>query len=68
MDIEWAALGMPLEPEVDLVQPLEAAVLVKGFDADGNLSYWCASTKGLTSIEILGMCVWGAGVALSADS
>jgi hypothetical protein len=63
---DWSVLGMPLRPEGDVAQPLEAAVIIKGLDADGKIAYWTTCTEGLTSIEILGMCTWGAEVALRA--
>jgi len=65
---EWTVLGMELEgPDGDLRQPLEAAVIIKGLDGDGEIAYWTVKTKGLTTVEVLGMCAWGASVALAGE-
>lgn len=65
--MDWTVLGMPIEPDEDLKQPLAAAVVIKGFDAEGKLSYWTACTDGLMNVEVLGMMHWGAAVALAGD-
>lgn len=64
--MEWSVLGMTLEPDDDLAQPLAAAVIVKALDAAGQIAYYCVSTEGLSSVEILGMMHWGAAVALDS--
>ena len=65
-ELAWSVLGMPLdEPDDDLRQPLEAAVIIKGLDATGQIAYWTVKTKGITDVEVLGMCIWGASVALT---
>ena len=48
---EWTVLGMELEDP----------------DGDGEIAYWTVKTRGLTTVEVLGMCAWGASVALAGD-
>jgi hypothetical protein len=52
-------LGMPLDVSDDAliasVQPLEALVVIKGLDSGGDVVYCTAATKGLQSVECLGM-------------
>lgn len=58
----WSLLGMDLIPpedhDDDLEQPLEALVVVKGFDSAGNISYWFARTPGVNEMETTGMLHW----------
>lgn len=54
--LDMTVLGLKLDAEDnDLSQPLEALVIVKGLDTDGELSHWIISTDGLNPIEGLGM-------------
>jgi len=62
-----AVCGLPLDPPAGMTQPLEAAVVIKGFDEDGAIAYWTAKTPGLTTVEVLGMLTWGADVALRGE-
>jgi hypothetical protein len=59
-----SALGLMIDCPDDMVQPLEIAMVVKGLDDQGKISYWTCSTPNLMSVEILGMMTWGADVAL----
>jgi hypothetical protein len=68
MDASWTLLGLPVEPEPDLAQPLEIAAVIKGFDAEGKVAYWTVSTPDLLNVEIIGMMTWGADVARYADA
>ncbi len=61
--ISWTLLGLEVESETDLVQPLEIAAVIKGIDDDGKIAYWTVSTPDLLSVEIIGMMTWGADVA-----
>jgi len=48
-------LGMPLNGDTDIAQPLAAVVCVKGLDEQGNVAYWSRSTDGLSLTEAQGM-------------
>jgi hypothetical protein len=52
-------LGMSLDVGDDdpiaSIQPLDGMVVVKGLDPDGDVVYCTAATKGLQSVECLGM-------------
>ena len=63
-----AILGIDTELPKDLAQPLAFAMIVKGLDGDGKLSYWTVPSDGLTGVEIIGMMRWGEFVAMNGDS
>jgi hypothetical protein len=65
--MDWRLLGLEVEPDEDLVQPLEIAAVVKGLDSAGHVSYWTVKTPAIMNAEVLGMMTWGADVALRAD-
>lgn len=68
-EADYEALGLPVgrpEPD-DLAQPLEIALVVKGLDTSGKVSYYTLSTPSLMNVEIVGMLEWGKTVALYAD-
>jgi hypothetical protein len=64
-ETDWSLLGMQLVPpedsDNDLEQPLEAVTIVKGFDANGNIAWWLASTPDLNAMEKIGMLHWALG-------
>lgn len=63
---EYTALGLPLgtsDEEYDLVQPLEALVIVKGLDSRGKVCHWVIKTPDLLNVEAMGMAMWGYEVA-----
>lgn len=61
---EFKVLGMDLSVEEDDVlvtaQPFSAFIVVKAFDADGDVVYLTAATEGLQSVECLGMAEFAA--------
>lgn len=65
--VDNKALGLDIDLPEDLAQPLEIAMVLKGFDSDGHIAYWVTSTPGLTGVEIIGMMRWGEAVALTAE-
>jgi len=65
--MDWRLLGLEVEPDEDLAQPLEVAAVVKGLDSDGNVAYWTVKTPTILNVEVIGMMTWGADVALRAD-
>ena len=60
------ALSLPVDVPADLARPLEVAMVIKGLDTEGEISYWCVSTGGLTGVEIGGMMLWGMDVSRRA--
>jgi hypothetical protein len=63
---EFTVLGMPLDSsdeDYDLVQPLEALVVVKGLDSGGRVCYWAVKTPDLANVEAMGMAMFGYEVA-----
>lgn len=62
-----AILGIDTELPEDLTQPLAFAMVVKGLDSDGRVSYWTVPSDGLTGVEIIGMMRWGEAVAMNGD-
>jgi hypothetical protein len=64
--MDWRMLGLEIEPDPDLVQPLEIAAVIKGLDSEGKVCYWTAKTRDVMNVEVLGMMTWGADVALRA--
>ena len=62
--MEWRMLGLEVEADEDLAQPLEVAAVVKGLDSEGNVGYWTISTPSLMNVEIIGMMHWGGATAL----
>lgn len=64
--IEYTALGLSLETsdeDYDLIQPLEALVIVKGLDSRGKMCHWVVKTPDLLNVEAMGMAMWGYEVA-----
>jgi hypothetical protein len=64
--VEYTALGLPLDSRdeaYDVVQPLEAVVIVKGLDSDDAVRYWTIKTPDLTNVEAMGMAMFGYEVA-----
>ena len=64
--IEYTALGLPLDTtddDYDLVQPVEALVIVKGLDSRGKMCHWAVKTPDLSNVEAMGMAMWGYEVA-----
>jgi hypothetical protein len=64
--VTYAALGLPLDTsdeDYDIAQPVEALVIVKGLDSRGKLCHWTLKTPDLTSVEAMGMAMWGYEVA-----
>jgi hypothetical protein len=64
--VEYTALGLPLDSRdeaYDIVQPLEAIVIVKGLDSHDDVRYWTLKTSGLPNVEAMGMAMWGYEVA-----
>lgn len=57
-------LGIPLDVGGDdlitELQPVNALVVVKGLDEDGDVCYATAATEGLSAIECLGMAEYAA--------
>ncbi|MBO0837077.1 MAG: hypothetical protein J2P28_16430, partial [Actinobacteria bacterium] len=51
----------------DVIQPLDALVILKGLDSSGRVAYWITSTEGLSNMEVLGMTTWAAEVAIQDD-
>jgi hypothetical protein len=54
--------GLPLadpdDPEIDIGQPLEALVVIKGLSKDGRVSYWTVKTPDLHVVEAWGMAMF----------
>ena len=64
--IAYTALGLPLDTAdeaYDIVQPVEALVIVKGLDSSGKLCHWVLKTPDLLNVEAMGMAMWGYEVA-----
>lgn len=57
-------LGVEVDIPDDVAQALEVAMVIKGLDDNGNVSYWTVSTPNLMNVEIIGMMRWGEAVAL----
>lgn len=54
---DYTALGLPLDwvdEDGVTISPLSAIVIAKGMDNEGNETYSCMNTKGLSNIEALG--------------
>jgi len=49
-------LGMPVQVNDDLQQPLGAVVIVKGLDDQGDVCYWIHKTDDIHCVEAAGMC------------
>lgn len=64
---QQTVLGIPVELPEDLSQPTDFAMVIKGLDSDGKVSYWTVSSDSLMNVEIIGMMRWGESVALFAD-
>lgn len=54
--------GIEVAPLPDKVVPLEAIVLVKALDADGDVSYFHRFTKSLMPVEAIGALIGAADV------
>jgi hypothetical protein len=52
-------LGLPLVGMPDDVTPLAALVVVKALDADGKVAYYARATDGVTTVEAVGMGIYG---------
>ena len=64
--VEFTALGLPLDTsdeDYDIVQPVEALVIVKGLDSRGKLCHWTLKTPDLSNVEAMGMAMFGYEVA-----
>lgn len=68
---EFEALGLPLElatdgaPDgevYDIVQPLEALVIVRGLDSSDSLCTWVIRTSGMDTVLALGCAQFAAHV------
>lgn len=59
---EWTVMGIPLEHQdeetFDIAQPVDALVVVKGFDSHGELHFWGMKTANLGNMEARGMADW----------
>lgn len=66
--MDLSVMGLPLESDMDCVQPLSALVIVKGLDALGDVCYWTSTTEGLTSVEAWGMAEFAAHTAREGGS
>lgn len=53
--IDISDLAWDDDPEYDNCQPLEAVLLIKALDADGNLTLIERTTQGITAWEMVGM-------------
>jgi hypothetical protein len=47
----------------DIVQPLEALVILKGLDSDNAVKYWIVKTDGLEAMDSWAMAEWAAEVS-----
>ena len=64
--MEYSVLGLPLDTpgeDYDVVQPLEALVVVKGLDSRGKLCHWTFKTSDLLNVDAMGMAMWAYEVA-----
>lgn len=62
---EFKCLGLPLDTswgenpaDYDIIQPLEALVIVRGLDSEDNEAHWVMRTAHLRNIEMRGMLDW----------
>jgi hypothetical protein len=63
---EYTVLGLPLDSrdeDYDLVQPLEALVVVRGLDSADQVHHWAIKTPDLTNVDAMGMAMFGYEVA-----
>jgi hypothetical protein len=52
---ESTILGMPIQVNDDLKQPLGAVVVVKGLDEHGDVCHWICKTDDISKVEAVGM-------------
>lgn len=49
--------GLELVEMPDDISPIAALVVLKAFDAEGDVAYYARATEGVTTVEALGMVV-----------